>query len=214
MAQPSVHHPLFARFYANVLSRGEAAEIVAHRVELLAGLEGRVLELGVGAGANFRHYPASVTEVLAVEPEPYLRERARVAAEQAPVPVTVLEGVADALPVEDASCDAAVACLVLCTVPDQATALAEVRRVLRPGGTLRFYEHVRADTPRLARWQRIVDRTFWPHAFGGCHTARDTVAAIERAGFTLDQHRCMRLESLPPFVPVVTHALGSARRMP
>jgi len=213
VSAPAVHHPLFARFYTHVLSRNEPHEVRAHRDELLAGLVGRVVEVGAGSGANFARYPATVGEVVAVEPEAYLREQAHGAAASAPVPVTVLDGVADALPLQDASCDAAVACLVLCTVPDQARALAELRRVLRPGGELRFYEHVRAPSQRRARAQEIVDRTFWPHAFGGCHTARDTVAAIEAAGFAVERHRDIQLASIPRFLPVATHALGVARRV-
>ncbi len=208
----AVHHPLFARFYSRVLMRREPAEMRAHRDELLAGLSGRVAEVGAGAGANFPHYPPEVTEVVAVEPEPYLREQAQTAAPGAPVPVTVVDGIADALPLEDGSCDAAVACLVLCSVPDQATALAELRRVLKPGGELRYYEHVRAQTPRMQRAQGLVDRTFWPHAFGGCHTARDTVGAIEAAGFAVERDRTFVVDSIPSFVPVATHALGVARR--
>jgi len=212
VSSPTVHHPLFARFYSRVLMRREPREMQAHRDELLAGLSGRVAEVGAGAGANFAHYPPGVTEVVAVEPEPYLREQALAAAQDAPVPVTVVEGIADALPLEDASCDAAVACLVLCSVPDQASALAELRRVLKPGGELRYYEHVRAQTPRMARAQELVDRVFWPRAFGGCHTARDTVAAIAAAGFAVERDRTFAVDSLPSFVPVATHALGVARR--
>ena len=212
MAAPSVHHPLFARFYTHVLARNEPAELRAFRDELLAGLSGRVVEVGAGSGANFPHYPAEVSEVVAVEPESYLREQAVAAAAGAAVQVTVLDGVADALPLEDGSCDAAVACLVLCTVPDQASALAELRRVLKPGGELRYLEHVRGATPRMARAQRFVDATFWPHAFGGCHTARDTVAAIEAAGFALKRHRDVRPESLPSFMPISPQAIGVARR--
>lgn len=208
----AVHHPLFARFYARVLARNEPAELRAFRDELLAGLSGRVVEVGAGSGANFPHYPPEVSEVVAVEPESYLREQAVAAAAKAPVPVTVLDGVADALPLADASCDAAVACLVLCTVPDQASALAELRRVLKPGGELRFLEHVRGDTPRMVRAQRFVDRTFWPRAFGGCHTARDTVAAIAAAGFALERHRDLRPRSLPSFLPVHPQTIGVARK--
>lgn len=208
----TVHHPLFARLWARVLTRNEPAEVRAHREELLAGLSGRVLELGAGSGTNFAHYPASVTEVVAVEPEPYLREQASAAAAKAGVAVTVVDGVADALPVEDGSCDAAVACLVLCSVPDQARALAELRRVLRAGGELRYYEHVRASTPRMARSQELVDRVFWPRAFGGCHTARDTVAAISAAGFEVQTHRDVQAAGVPSFVPVSPQAIGVARR--
>lgn len=211
-APDTVHHPLFARFYTHVLARNEPDELRAYRDELLAGLSGRVVEVGAGSGANFTHYPPEVTEVVAVEPEGYLREQALAAAPSAPVRTTVLDGIADALPLQDASCDAAVACLVLCSVPDQASALAELRRVLKPGGELRYLEHVRGATPRMARWQRAVDRTFWPRAFGGCHTARDTVGAIERAGFALERHRDLQPESLPSFLPVSPQAIGIARR--
>jgi ubiquinone/menaquinone biosynthesis C-methylase UbiE len=209
----SVHHPLFARFYTHVLARNEPDDVRALRGELLAGLRGRVVEVGAGSGASFPRYPPEVTEVVAIEPEAYLREQAAAAAPRARVRVTVLDGIADALPLEDASCDAAVACLVLCSVPDQARALAELRRVLRAGGQLRYYEHVRARSRPMARAQSLVDRTFWPLAFGGCHTARDTVRSIETAGFALERHRELRLASMPSFVPVSTQAIGLARRV-
>jgi ubiquinone/menaquinone biosynthesis C-methylase UbiE len=211
MSAPSVHHPLFARFYARVLAPNEGADIRALREELLAGLHGRVVEVGSGPGANFPHYPATVTEVVAVEPEAYLREQAQVAAAQSPVRVTVLDGLADALPLEDGSCDAAVACLVLCSVPDQARALAELRRVLKPGGELRFFEHVRGHSARMTRWQQLADRTFWPRLFGGCHTARDTCAAIAAAGFALERQRDVRPDSVPAFLPVAPQTIGVAR---
>src|SRR5215218_103914 len=165
-----VHHPVFARLYARV-SRHEPAELRAHRARLVAGLRGRVVEVGAGSGANFTLYPTTVTEVVAVEPEPYLREHA------------------EALPLDDASADAAVTSLVLCSVADQAAALAEVRRVLRPGGELRFFEHVLSRAHGLARFQRFSDATYWPHISGGCHMARDTAPAIERAGFTIESQR-------------------------
>src|SRR5690606_11858720 len=134
-----------------------------------------------------------------VEPEPYLRELALDAAARAPVPVTVVDGVADALPAPDGAFDAAVASLVLCSVPDQGRALAELRRVLRSGGELRYLEHVRADTPLLARTQRLVDRLFWPRAFGGCHTHRDTGTAIATAGFQVERQQAIRMS--PGVVP-------------
>ncbi|MGO9959194.1 MAG: class I SAM-dependent methyltransferase [Solirubrobacteraceae bacterium] len=193
------------------MSRHEPAEIRRHRDELLAGLSGRVIEVGAGAGSNFVHYPATVEHVVAVEPEPYLRVRARIEAASATVAVEVVDGVAGSLPVEDRSFDAAVACLVLCTVPDQAGALAELRRVLRPGGELRFYEHVRSTRPAVALSQRAVDRVFWPRAFGGCHTARDTLAAIAAAGFEVEQQRRMWVNPVPIAFPVAPHAIGRAR---
>lgn len=212
MPPRAVHHPVFARLWS-LMSRHEPAQIRRHRDELLAGLAGRVIEVGAGAGSNFAHYPTTVEEVVAVEPEPYLRERARAAAAaSATVPIEVLDGVAERLPAEDASFDAAVACLVLCTVPDQAHALAELRRVLCPGGELRFYEHVRSDRRVLAFSQHVVDRAFWPRAFGGCHTARDTAAAIQAAGFEIEDQRRMWVNPVPIAFPVASHAIGRARR--
>jgi ubiquinone/menaquinone biosynthesis C-methylase UbiE len=210
MSPTAVHHPVFARLWS-VMSRHEPAEIRRHRDELLAGLTGRVIEIGAGAGSNFAHYPPTVEEVIAVEPEPYLRAQARAAAATAGVRVAVRDGVADRLPAEDASFDAAVACLVLCSVPDQTDALTEIRRVLRPAGEMRFYEHVRSNRPALALTQRALDQVFWPHAFGGCHTARDTAAAIEAAGFEIQDQRRMWVNPLPIAFPVATHATGRAR---
>jgi ubiquinone/menaquinone biosynthesis C-methylase UbiE len=180
-----VRHPIFARCYARVGHLMDA-EIGDHRRRLLAGLTGRVLEVGAGNGLNFPHYPATVTEVLAIEPEPYLRRLALAAARQAPVPIRIVAGTAEALPAPDAAVDVVVASLVLCTVTDPDQALAEVRRVLRPGGRLRFYEHVRAEDPRLARWQDRLQRP-WEWLVGGCHPNRDTVAAITAAGLRLVQ---------------------------
>ena len=211
MAASAVHHPIFARLWS-VMSSHEPTEIRQHRDELLAGLSGRVLEVGAGTGSNFVHYPAGVEEVVAVEPEPYLRERARAAAAHTSVRIEVIDGVAEQLPVDDASFDAAVASLVLCTVPDQDRALAELWRVLRPGGELRFYEHVLSKRTAVALSQRMVDKVFWPRAFGGCHTARDTPAAIAAAGFEVQQQRDMWVNPVPIAFPVAEHAIGRARR--
>ncbi len=205
-----VRRPLFARAFARAAPRMEALGVAAHRRELLDGVGGRVVEVGAGTGATFAHYPSTVTEVVAVEPEPYLRARASEAAADAPVPVTVVGAVAEALPFADATFDAAVASLVLCSVGDPARALAELHRVLRPGGELRFYEHVRG-AGGLARMQRALD-VVWPHVAGGCHLARDTPAAIERAGFALE--RCRRFAFRPSFLarPAEPHVIGVARR--
>lgn len=211
MPESAIRHPIFARLY-HLMSSREPVEIEEHRRELLSGLTGTVLELGAGGGANFEHYPSTVSEVIAVEPEPYMRQKATEAAQRAAVPITVVEGVAEALPAADGSVDAAVACLVLCSVPSQAAALAELRRVLRPQGELRFYEHVLSQRPGVARSQRLVDRLFWPRAFGGCHTARDTAAAVSAAGFAIEKQRRLWLAPLPIAIPVATHVLGSARR--
>ena len=149
--------------------------------------------------------------MVAVEPEDYLRRQAEKAASTAPVRVTVVNGVSGQLPLEDASCDAGIACLVLCSVPDQHRALAELARVIRPGGELRFYEHVVSERPREARLQRIADATFWPHIAGGCHLSRDTGRAIEEAGFHIET--CDRFPFSPAkYVPPDPHILKVARR--
>jgi SAM-dependent methyltransferase len=204
-----VRHPFFARLYARVSER-ESAEQVERRRETLAGLRGRVVEIGAGNGRNFGFYPSEVDAVAAVEPEPYLRARAVQAAAGAPVAVRVVDALAGRLPFEAASFDAAVACLVLCTVPDPAAALAEVRRVLRPGGELRFLEHVHAETGALRAVQSFADRsTLWPRVAGGCHAARDTLSAIEAAGFTVQHVRRFDFSPGPP-LPAVPHVLGRA----
>jgi ubiquinone/menaquinone biosynthesis C-methylase UbiE len=182
-----------------------------YRRQLLAGLAGQVIEVGAGSGINFRFYPRDVEHVLAVEPEPVLRNEAVKAAEGAGVHVSVVSGVSGALPGADETFAAAVVSLVLCTVPDQARALAELHRVLRPGGELRFYEHVVADRALPAALQRLADLTLWPHVAGGCHMARDTTAAIERSGFTI--RSCERFTFSPgPPVPPIPHILGAAVR--
>jgi ubiquinone/menaquinone biosynthesis C-methylase UbiE len=205
-----VSHPIFARVYAWASPRMEKSGFGERRDQLLAGLAGRVIELGAGNGLNFSHYPPEVTRVVAVEPEPYLRAIAEAEAAKAAVPVEVVDGMADRLPADDVSFDAAVASLVLCSVPDVPAALAEVRRVLRPGGQLRFFEHVRADTPGLARVQRMLDATVWPTLGGGCHAHRDTRAAIEGAGFTIDTIERLRIPDTRIPTHTSPHLLGVA----
>jgi SAM-dependent methyltransferase len=171
-AVSSVHrHPIFARVYPYISRGAEKGGAAEHRRALLAGLQGRVIEVGAGHGLNFAYYPAGVAQVVAVEPEPHLRTLAQAAAKRAPVTVDVESGVAEALPAADGEFDAAVASLVLCSVSDQAVALREIARVLRPGGELRFYEHVVSNRPAMARVQRALDATIYPPLAGGCHTS-------------------------------------------
>jgi SAM-dependent methyltransferase len=191
----SLSRPLFARvllprFTAAAMAHGQGA----HRQRLLSRLAGRVLEVGAGDGLNFAYYPPSVTEVVAVEPEVHLRAQAVQKATTAPVPIRVLAGSADHLPLADTSVDAAVASLVLCSVPD-----------------LRFYEHVRAPTPALVVAQRAIE-PLWSRLGGGCHLTRQTEAAIRETGFVIE--RIERFEFAPSLLDrlAASHILGSARR--
>jgi len=207
-----IAHPRFARWYMKCAEESEQRGAAEHRRRMLEGLTGRVVEVGSGHGLNFPHYPATVTQVIAIEPEPTLRAAAEKAAVDAPVPVSVRPGTADELPLEDGSMDAAVASLMLCSVPDQGSALAEMKRVLRAGGELRFYEHVIANCqPKRALLQLVDHSGLWPKLAGGCHPARDTRAAIEAAGFEIE--RCERFgfkaSALEPSIP---HIIGRARR--
>jgi ubiquinone/menaquinone biosynthesis C-methylase UbiE len=204
-------HPIFARVYPYISRGAEKGGAAEHRRALLAGLQGRVIEVGAGHGLNFAYYPSGVTEVIAVEPEPHLRELALAAAKGSPVNVQVRAGTAEALPAADSEFDAAVASLVLCSVRNQAAALTEITRVLRPGGELRFYEHVISNRPGWARVMRALDATIYPPLAGGCHCARDTRTAILNAGFAIEAEEriAFKPSALAPSIP---HILGAARR--
>ena len=213
MRAPDSSRPRFARMYMRSAASAEERGATDHRRRLLDGLRGTVVEIGAGHGLNFALYPPEVTEVVAVEPEPTLRRQAQSAADSASVPIRVLAGVADELPLEDESADAAVASLVLCTVPDQQRALAELRRVLRPGGELRFYEHVIPRCqPKRVLFQAIDRSGIWPAVAGGCHAARDTTEAIMQAGFDIEEIERFGF-SANRFQPLVPHILGTARRI-
>lgn len=202
-------HPRFARMYERISAESEQRGTAERRDETLAGLAGRVIEVGAGNGLNFAHYPEMVTEVVAVEPEDRLRALAERAAATAPVPIRVVAGHAGALPAEDGTFDAAVASLVLCSVADVPAALAEIRRVLRPGGELRFFEHVRSANPVLGLLQDVVTPV-WSRAGGGCHLNRDTAEAIRAAGFQIEPLHRFSYAPLR-FVPPHAHILGRAR---
>ena len=212
MKAPDSPRPRFARMYMRSAASAEDRGATDHRRRLLQGLSGTVVEIGAGHGLNFPLYPPEVTEVVAIEPEPTLRSRAETAAESAAVPVRVLAGVADELPLEDATADAAVASLVLCSVPDQQRALAEIRRVLRPEGELRFYEHVVARCQPKRLLLQVIDRSgLWPTIAGGCHPARDTTEAIMQSGFDIEEIERFGF-SAARFQPLIPHILGTARR--
>jgi ubiquinone/menaquinone biosynthesis C-methylase UbiE len=205
------HHPIFARVYPHISHTAERAGAAEHRRALLADLKGRVVEVGAGHGLNFVYYPETVTQVVAIEPEPYLRHRASEAARRAPAEIEVIDGTAEALPLEDAGFDAAVTSLVLCSVSDQRVALEEIGRILRPNGQLRFYEHVISNRPGWARFQRALDATIYPTLAGGCHCARDTGGAIRAAGFDVEREERILFKASRG-VPAIPHILGSATR--
>jgi ubiquinone/menaquinone biosynthesis C-methylase UbiE len=209
----AVHHPLFARYYARVSVAAETRMGMAGiRERLLAGLSGRVIEIGAGNGLNFAHYPRAVSEVVAIEPERSLRQSAVEAALRAEVPVDVVPGAAEALPVKSEGFDAAVLSLVLCSVRDVPRALAELRRVLRPGGEVRFFEHGRGGGRAMRLTQRALDRTVYPPLAGGCRLSRDPVTALRDAGFALGPYRRLLMPETGPRLPTSYCVLGTAWR--
>lgn len=209
--RPSSRRPqTFGASFARAGPLMDARGASDHRRRLLAAAHGAVVEIGAGYGATFPFYPSAVTGVLALEPDPTLRELALAAAAGAPVPVTVEDGVAESLPAADASVDVVVSSLVLCSVADQSAALAEVVRVLRPGGLLLFYEHVRSAHRLLAAAEDLVT-PLWSRMAGGCHPNRDTAAVIAGAGLNVQGLERFGFSVLPGN-PKLAHVLGIARR--
>lgn len=176
-----------------------------NRDELVARTTGTVLEVGAGTGVNFARYRRAGL-VVAAEPEPTMARKARRRAARAKVRVSVLRGVAEALPFADGVFDTIVACNVLCSVSDPGRTAAELRRVLRPRGTVRFYEHMRSLSPRAGRMQDRI-QPLWSRLAAGCHPNRDPVAVLKRAGFVVRYRRL----SVGPVSPVRPHVLGTAR---
>jgi SAM-dependent methyltransferase len=206
----TVNNPFFARLWSKMSTR-EPESIRRLRRENLAGLTGRVLEVGAGTGTNFEFYPASVTEVVAIEPEQRLAVLAREAADKAAIPVTVSVDTVEryAPSATGEPFDAVVCSLVLCSVDDPADVLRQLFSALRPGGELRYLEHVASAGPR-ARMQRLADATVWPRLLGNCHTHRQTERSIADAGFEVAEARREWVSPAWVPVPVSETAIGRA----
>jgi SAM-dependent methyltransferase len=200
----------FARIYDPVLWLGEKAGLGALRRDLLRRARGRTVELGSGTGLNLSHYPGGLDELILTEPEAPMRARLERRLRRSDGRARVLDAPAEQLPFADESVDTVVSTLVLCTVPAPDAALREIERVLRPGGRLLFLEHVRSESPRLARWQDRLERP-WRRFAEGCHCNRATVELIRASGLELEDVRPARWRAMPPIVrPLVAGAASKA----
>ena len=202
----SLRKSLFALCYDRMSRSSEEAGLDAMRDELLAEAGGRVLEIGGGTGLNLSHYGGTIESLVVTEPEPAMLKRLRAKAREHAPSAEIVQAPAEDLPFEDDSFDTVVSTLVLCGVDDQATALREIRRVLRPGGKLLVLEHVRSDDPKVARLQDRL--TPLNRLMVDCELNRDTLASIEAAGFTVSQVAQNEIPKAPKFVrPLI---VGSA----
>lgn len=206
MSTRTVDNPFFARVWM-FLSSHEPESVKQLRRENLAGLSGRVLEVGAGTGTNFELYPDTVTEVVAVEPEHRLAVQAQQAAAAAAVPVTVTASTIESLDASDPF-DAVVCSLVLCSVDEPESVVRQLYSLLRPGGELRYLEHI-ASSGWRARLQMAADATVWPRLAGNCHTHRHTERTITDAGFRIETAR--RDWQLPPWVPIPSTEVAIGR---
>jgi SAM-dependent methyltransferase len=196
-----------ARVYDPFLWLGERLGMASRRRALLAAARGRVLEIGAGTGLNLDHYPAGIDELVLTEPvEPMARALERRAARLG-IDVRVHRSPAERLPFPDRSFDTVVSTLVLCTVEDPGRAVAEIRRVLRPGGQLLFIEHVRSERARWAWWQDRLERP-WAAFGGGCRCNRRTLEQLAHGGLTTMAVSCGSWSGMPPLVRPL--ASGSA----
>lgn len=197
-----------AAVYDPILWLGERRGMRSTRIRLLSVARGRVLEIGAGTGLNLRNYPDTIDELVLTEPSGPMADRLAARSSTLAYPARIVAAPAEALPLNDSSVDTVVSTLVLCTVADPDRALAEVRRVLRPGGQLLFCEHVRSDSPRLARWQdRYADA--WATVADGCRCNRDTLAKIgSRFEITTVERASWR--GMPPLVHPLVVGVAAA----
>jgi ubiquinone/menaquinone biosynthesis C-methylase UbiE len=160
--------------------------LVPYRERVISAAAGRVLEIGIGSGLNLPFYPPDISEILGLEPSPRLVEMARGAASRLSLPVSFIEGSAEAIPLDNASIDTVVTTWTLCTIPEAVVALAEMRRVLKPSGNLLFVEHGLAPEAHIRKWQDWLTPA-WKRIGGGCHLNRPIRDLIERAGFGIER---------------------------
>lgn len=198
-AYQAVWGRVFATVYDAAFLLAERRGLREIRGEVVGRAAGRVLELGAGTGLNLAHYSDAVSELLLTEPDLHMAERLRRRVAAVSAAASVLGAPAESLPVDDASIDVVVSTLVLCTVPDPAETLSEIQRVLRPGGSFLFVEHVRADSARMARWQDRLNRS-WSWYACGCQCNRDTVSTIEASSLRITALRRDRLRWISPLV--------------
>ncbi|MCL5044957.1 MAG: class I SAM-dependent methyltransferase [Deltaproteobacteria bacterium] len=177
-------HPVFAALYDLAMTPWERLRVSRTRERLVGDLGGRILEVGVGTGLNLRHYGPQAS-VFAVEPDPYMLSRAKPRARAVTGSATLVRAVCEALPFQTGSFEAAVACLMLCSVDSPEAALSEVRRCLKTGAKLRFVEHVRAHNRWIAELQRLAT-PLWSRLCAGCHLDRPTASLISNAGFRIE----------------------------
>jgi ubiquinone/menaquinone biosynthesis C-methylase UbiE len=171
-------------------------QLLPFRRQAVGAAEGRVLEIGIGSGLNLPLYGGMVSSVIGLEPSPELLRMARSRASAAAVPVRLIDASAEAIPLDAGSVDTVVTTWTLCTIRDASRALAEMRRVLKPGGALLFVEHGRAPEPGVARWQDRLD-PLWSRLAGGCHLNRKMDDLLTRAGFRIDKLANPRLPGPP-----------------
>jgi SAM-dependent methyltransferase len=190
---------VFAHVYDAAFVLAERRGLREVRKDLVAQSKGRVVELGAGTGLNLIHYPEDVSELLLTEPDPHMTAKLRKRAAMLSLDARVVQASAEELPFDDASVDTVVSTLVLCTVPNPHQALAEVARVLRPGGSFLFAEHVRSASPRAARWQDRVN-TPWSWYACGCQCNRDTISALRATPFHVGEVTHHRLRWISPVV--------------
>jgi ubiquinone/menaquinone biosynthesis C-methylase UbiE len=190
---------LFAAAYDRGLKATEEAGLGPMRAELLAEAGGRTLELGAGTGINLDLYPATVEELTLLEPDPHMAKRLRERLSNSPRPATIVEAPAERLPFDDGSFDTAVSTLVLCTVPDPVASIAELERVLRPGGRLLFIEHVRSRNSTLAAWQDRLEKP-WRFLGDGCHCNRDTLSTLSASRLEVADVEHDQLPKTPPII--------------